>query len=200
VFSIPKEDTMAEPITILGIAGSLRKDSYNKAALRAAQQLCPPGAKLEIYDIAGLPLFNQDEERAPNAKVADFKQKIRAAHAVLISTPEYNYSIPGVLKNAIDCASRPYGDSAWTGKPVALMSASISIFGGVRAQYHLRQSFIFLNMDDVKQPEVAIPGAAQRFDSQGNLTDETSRKLISQLLQALVAKTRASQTTLKQAA
>ena len=191
---------MADPITILGIAGSLRKDSYNKAALRAAQQLCPQGAKLEIYDIAGLPLFNQDEERNPNPKVADFKQRVRAADAILISTPEYNYSIPGVLKNAIDCASRPYGDSAWTGKTVALMSASISIFGGVRAQYHLRQSFVFLNMEDVKQPEVAIPGAAQRFDAQGNLTDETSKKLIGQLLQNLVAKARAAKMPMRHAA
>ena len=191
---------MADQISILGIAGSLRKDSYNKAALRAAQQLCPQGAKLEICDIAGLPLFNQDEERNPNPKVQDFKQRIRAADAILISTPEYNYSIPGVLKNAIDCASRPYGDSAWAGKPVALMSASTSIFGGVRAQYHLRQSFIFLNMDDVKQPEVAIPSAPQRFDAQGNLTDETSRKLIAQLLQNLVAKARATKAPMRQAA
>ena len=191
---------MADPITILGIAGSLRKDSYNKAALRAAQQLCPAGAKLEIYDIAGLPLFNQDEERNPNPKVADFKQRIRAADAILISTPEYNYSIPGVLKNAIDCASRPYGDSAWAGKTVALMSASTSIFGGVRAQYHLRQSFIFLNMDDVKQPEVAIPSAPQRFDAQGNLTDETSKKLVGQLLQNLVAKARAAKMPMRHAA
>ena len=191
---------MADGITILGIAGSLRKDSYNKAALRAAQQLCPQGAKLEICDIAGLPLFNQDEERNPSPRVQDFKQRIRAADAILIATPEYNYSIPGVLKNAIDCASRPYGDSAWAGKPVALMSASTSIFGGVRAQYHLRQSFIFLNMDDVKQPEVAIPSAPQRFDAQGNLTDETSKKLIAQLLQNLVAKARAAKAPMRQAA
>ena len=191
---------MADAITILGIAGSLRKDSYNKAALRAAQQLCPQGAKLEICDIAGLPLFNQDEERNPSPRVQDFKQRIRAADAILIATPEYNYSIPGVLKNAIDCASRPYGDSAWAGKPVALMSASTSLFGGVRAQYHLRQSFIFLNMDDVKQPEVAIPSAPQRFDAQGNLTDETSKKLIAQLLHNLVAKARAAKAPMRQAA
>jgi chromate reductase len=191
---------MADPLTILGIAGSLRKDSYNKAALRAAQQLCPPGAKLEVCDIAGLPLFNQDEERNPHPKVAELKQRIRAADAILIATPEYNYSIPGVLKNAIDCASRPYGDSAWAGKPVALMSASISLFGGVRAQYHLRQCFVFLNMDDVKQPEVAIPTAGQRFDAQGNLTDDTTKKLIAQLLQALVEKARAAKRPMRQAA
>jgi chromate reductase len=108
---------MADQISILAIAGSLRKDSYNKAALRVARELCPEGAKIEIYDIAGLPLFNQDEERNPTPKVTEFKQKIRAADAILISTAEYNYGLPGVLKNAIDVASRPYGDNAWSGKP-----------------------------------------------------------------------------------
>ncbi len=191
---------MADPITILGIAGSLRKDSFNKGALRAAQQLVPQGAKLEICDIAGLPFFSQDEERNPPAKLAEFKQKIRAADAILIATPEYNYSIPGVLKNAIDCASRPYGDNAWAGKPVAIMSASIGAFGGMRAQYHLRQCFVFLNMDCVLQPEVAIPTASQRFDAQGNLMDEASKKLIGQLLQALVAKARAAKQPMRHAA
>jgi chromate reductase len=178
----------ADPITILGIAGSLRKESWNKGALRAAQALCPPGAKIELYDLAGLPLFNQDEEKNANAAVADFKKAIRAADAILIATPEYNYGIPGVLKNAIDVASRPYGDNAWNGKPCAIMSAAMSMGGGVRAQYHLRQSFVFLNMDAVVQPEVAIGNAMQRFDAQGNLTDETSKKLIAQLLQNLAAK------------
>jgi chromate reductase len=192
---------MADPITILGIAGSLRKDSWNKGALRAAQALCPEGAKIELYDIAGLPLFNQDEEKNPNAAVADFKKAIRAADAILISTPEYNYSIPGVLKNAIDVASRPYGDNAWNGKPCAIMSAAASMGGGVRSQYHLRQSFVFLNVDAVLQPEVAIGNGMQRFDGQGNLTDETSKKLIAQLLQNLVAKVRlARQQPMKAAA
>jgi chromate reductase, NAD(P)H dehydrogenase (quinone) len=181
---------MAEQITILGIAGSLRKDSYNKGALRAAQQLCPQGAKLELYDIAGLPLFNQDDEKNPTAKVTEFKQRIRAADAILISTAEYNYGLPGVLKNAIDVASRPYGDNAWNGKPVAIMSAALGVAGGIRAQYQLRQSFVFLNMDAVVQPEVAIAAAHQRFDDKGNLTDETSKKMIAQLLQNLVAKVR----------
>lgn len=181
---------MADQISILGIAGSLRKESYNKSALRAAQQLCPQGARLEIYDLAGLPLFNQDEERNPTPKVTEFKQKIRAADAILIATAEYNYGIPGVLKNAIDCASRPYGDSAWAGKPVAIMSASVGAFGGMRAQYQLRQSFVFLNMEAVLQPEVAIPVASQRFDAQGNLTDEAAKKLIGQLVQNLANKAR----------
>lgn len=191
---------MAEQITILGIAGSLRKDSYNKGAMRAAEQLCPQGAKIEAYDIAGLPLFNQDEERNPTPKVTEFKQKIRAADAILICTPEYNYGVPGVLKNALDVASRPYGDNAWNGKPVAIMSAALSMGGGVRAQYQLRQSFVFLNMDAVVQPEVAIGNATQRFDEKSNLTDETSKKLIGQLLQALADKARVRKVALKQAA
>ena len=180
----------ADLITILGIAGSLRKESWNKGALRAAQALCPDGAKIEVYDLAGLPLFNQDEEKNPTPAVVDFKKAIRAANAILISTPEYNYSIPGVLKNAIDVASRPYGDNAWNGKPCAIMSAAASMGGGVRSQYHLRQSFVFLNVDAVLQPEVAIGNGMQRFDAQGNLNDETSKKLIAQLLQNLVAKVR----------
>ena len=101
-------------------------------------------------------------------------------------TPEYNYSVPGVLKNAIDWASRPYGDSAWTGKPVAIMGASVGTAGTARAQYHLRQMFVFLNMHAVNQPEVMISKAHTRFDESGNLTDETSRKLIRQLLEELV--------------
>src|SRR6195256_5741501 len=160
---------MTDQVTILGIAGSLRKTSYNRGALRAAQKLCPEGARLEIYDIGGLPHYNQDEERNPTPKVTDFKQRIRAADAILIATAEYNYGMPGVLKNAIDCASRPYGDSAWNGKPVAIMSAAMGTAGGLRAQYQLRQCFVFLNMDAVVQPEVAIAAAHQRFDDKGNL-------------------------------
>jgi len=191
---------MADQISILGIAGSLRRESYNKAALRAAQQLCPDGAKIEIYDIAGLPLFNQDEEKNPTPKVTDFKQRIRAADAILISTAEYNYGLPGVLKNAIDCASRPYGDSAWNGKPIAIMSAAVGIAGGIRAQYQLRQCFVFLNLEAVVQPEVAIGNAPQRFDERGNLTDETSKKMIAQLLQNLIYKVRLMRQPVKAAA
>jgi chromate reductase len=181
---------MAESISILGIAGSLRKASYNKSALRAAQGLCPQGATLETFGLEGIPVFNQDEERNPPKQVVDLKARIRAADAILLVTPEYNYSIPGVLKNAIDWASRPYGDSAWNGKPVAIMGASAGLFGTARAQYHLRQCFVFLNMDAVIQPEVTIGNASQAFDEQGNLVDETSKKLISQLLQNLAQKAR----------
>lgn len=177
---------MNDPLVILGIAGSLRESSYNRAALRAAQTLAPQGAQVDIFEIGDLPGFNQDHEKEPPPKVAELKDRIRQADAILIVTPEYNYSIPGVLKNAIDWASRPYGDSAWEGKPVAIMGASIGSVGTARAQYHLRQMFVFLNMYPVNQPEVMISKAHERFDKEGNLTDETSKKLIGQLLTELV--------------
>lgn len=177
---------MAKDFTILGIAGSLRKGSFNRVALRAAQQLLPAGTSMEIFDLEGIPPFNQDEEQNPPAKVAELKAKIRAVNAVLLVTPEYNYSVSGVLKNAIDWASRPYGDSAWNGKPAAIMGASVGALGTARAQYHLRQMFVFLNMPAVLQPEVMISNASQRFDAQGNLTDEQTKGLIRQLLTNLV--------------
>lgn len=118
------------------------------------------------------------------------KARVRESDAILIATPEYNYSIPGVLKNAIDWASRPYGDNAWDGKPVAIMGASIGVTGTARAQYHLRQVFVYLNMHPVNRPEVMISSAAQRFDDHGHLVDGTSRKLVGQLLEELVAWTR----------
>jgi chromate reductase, NAD(P)H dehydrogenase (quinone) len=176
---------MNSPLTILGICGSLRKGSFNRWALQAAQQLVPSGAKIDIFDLHGMPLFNQDEEQNPPAIVAEFKKRIRDAGAILFATPEYNYGVPGVLKNAIDCASRPYGDNAWNGKPAAMISASVGVLGGARAQYQLRQSFIFLNMHPVNGPEVMIAQAHQKFDANGNLTDETAKKLISQMLQNL---------------
>ena len=178
---------MAHQIKILGIAGSVRKASLNKAALREAQRLVPEGASLDIFEIDGLPGFNQEEEKNPPAKVIDMKARIRAADAILLVTPEYNYSIPGVLKNAIDWASRPYGDSAWTGKPVAIMGVSAGVIGTARAQYHLRQVFVFLDMDAVNQPEVMI-NAPKSFDDQGNLTDQKTRELITRLLGNLVKK------------
>ena len=176
---------MSQPIRILGIAGSLRRASYNRAALRAAMQLVPQDTALDICEVDGISGFNQDEEQNPPPKVIELKRRIREADAILIVTPEYNYSIPGVLKNAIDWASRPYGDSAWNGKPVAVMGASIGTIGTARAQYHLRQVFVFLNMFPINQPEVMISNAGERFDAEGNLTDETTKKLIRQLLQSL---------------
>jgi chromate reductase len=181
---------MSNSLTILGIAGSLRKNSYNRAALRAAQELAPEGTKLEIFDLQGIPMFNQDEEQNPPDKVKQLKAKVRAADAILFVTPEYNYSIPGVLKNAIDWASRPYGDNVWQGKPVAVMGASIGPLGTSRAQYHLRQVFVFLDMLPLNKPEVMIGNASQRFDEAGNLVDQETRKHIQGLLESLVSWTR----------
>jgi len=175
-----------DPFVILGIAGSLRKASFNRSLLRAATELAPEGVRLETFELDGIPAFNEDEERNPHPRVAELKQRVRAADAILFVTPEYNYSIPGVLKNAIDCASRPYGDSAWAGKPVAVMGASVGSLGTARAQYHLRQTFVFLNMHAVNQPEVMVSNASQRFDQEGKLTDETTKKLVQQLLAELV--------------
>src|SRR5688500_10166554 len=191
---------MAKQVRILGIAGSLRRESYNRAALRAATALVPEGASMETFELDGIPGFNQDEEKNPPAKVTELKKRIREADAILFVTPEYNYGLPGVLKNAIDWASRPYGDSAWNGKPAAIISAAMSMGGGVRAQYQLRQSFVFLNVEAVVQPEVAIGNATERFDEQGNLKDETSKKLIGQLLQNLVQKVKLLKPVMKAAA
>lgn len=181
---------MSTTVRILGIAGSLRQASFNRAALRAAQERLPAGAALEIFDLGGIPPFSEDAEQTLPARVGELKAAIRAADAILIATPEYNFSVPGVLKNAIDWASRPYGDNAWDGKPVAVMGASVGAVGTARAQYHLRQMFVFLNMYPVNKPEVMISTASQRFDAQGRLVDEKTGKLIGQLLEALVAWTR----------
>ena len=181
---------MTQPLTILGIAGSLRRQSYNRAALRAAGQLLPDGVRLDVFDLEGIPPYSQDQEASPPPIVADFKKRILAADAVLFVTPEYNYSVPGVLKNAIDWASRPYGDSAWNGKPAAIMGATPGTLGTARAQYHLRQICVFLNVYPLNQPEVMIASAATRFDANGNLTDEKTRELLRKLLASLVTWTR----------
>lgn len=181
---------MDKKLKILGFAGSLRKDSYNKSLLRAALELVPKDAELETFDLEGIPPFNQDQENQPPEKVKEFKAKIRAADAILIVTPEYNYSIPGVLKNAIDCASRPYGDNAFEHKPVAIMGASIGAMGTARAQYHLRQCFVFLTCFALNQPEVMVPFANDKIDKNGKLTDQKTRDKIRELLESLVAWTR----------
>jgi chromate reductase, NAD(P)H dehydrogenase (quinone) len=177
-------------LKILGFAGSLRAGSYNKALLRAAIELLPKGVSLEIFEIEGIPPFNQDIEKDMPTKIREFKSKIREADAILIATPEYNYSVPGVLKNAIDWASRPYGDNAFEGKPAAIMSASVGMLGGARAQYHLRQIFVFLNMYPINGPEVILSFSQDKFDANGKLTDENTKKFLRHLLQNLADWTR----------
>ncbi len=177
-------------IRIFGFAGSLRSGSYNKALLRAALELVPDDAELETFDLEGIVPFNQDHDKDPPAKVREFKAGIRAADAILIATPEYNYSIPGVLKNAIDWASRPYLENAFDGKPLGLMSASPGMIGGARAQYDLRRSCVFLNMYPLNRPEVIVPYCEDKIDQSGRVTDGHTREKIRQLLQALVTWTR----------
>ena len=181
---------MNKPITILGFAGSLRKDSYNKSILRAARELAPEDAEIEIFDLEGIPPFNQDLETKMPEKVKEFKARIEAADAILIATPEYNYSIPGVIKNAIDWASRPYGDNSFQDKPVAVMSASIGMLGGARAQYHLRQTFVFLDMHPINAPEAIVNFADEKIDENGRIIDGETRERIGQLLENLVAWTK----------
>jgi chromate reductase len=181
---------MEKKVHILGFAGSLRRQSYNRAILAVASEMVPDDATFEIFDLEGIPPFNQDLELEPPEKVRDFKARIRAADGILIATPEYNYSIPGVLKNAIDWASRPKEDNAFDGKPVGLMGASVGMLGTARAQYDLRRSFVFLNMLPLNQPEVMVPFAQDKVDGNGRVTDEKTRKKIRELLESLVAWTR----------
>lgn len=179
------------PIHVLGFAGSLRAGSYNRAALRAAGDVLPPGMTLETFDLAPIPLYNGDvEAKGVPEPVANFQKRIAAADAILIATPEYNYSVPGVLKNAIDWASRSKEKSTLSGKPVAILGASMGRLGTARAQYHLRQTCVFLNLFPLNKPEVMISTAHEKFDAEGRLTDEDSRRLIAQLLEALAQWTR----------
>ena len=179
-----------ETVKILGIAGSIRKASLNRAALRAAAELLPEGAELTTFEIDEIPPFSQDSEANPPAAVTAFKAAIRDADAILFVSPEYNYSIPGVLKNAIDWASRPYGDSAWDGKPAAIMGVSGGALGTARMQYDLRKVMVFLNMFPLNRPEVMIGNSGKRFDAEGNLTDDATREIMAKQLAALVEWTR----------
>jgi chromate reductase len=179
-----------DEVHILGLCGSLRRGSYNRAILRAAQEELPRDASLEIFGLEGIPSYNQDLDDNMPGKVREFKLKVRAADAILIASPEYNYSISGVLKNAIDWASRPHGDNSWDGKPVAVMSASIGMLGGSRMQYHLRQVFVYINMFPVNKPEVIVPFAQDKIDQNGRVTDDKTRRKIRELLESLISWTR----------
>ncbi len=180
---------MKYPIRVLGIAGSLRKASYNAGLLRLALDTLPEGMTLEVFDLSNIPLFNQDLVAEPPEPVAVFKSRIAAADALLIATPEYNHSIPGVLKNALDWASRPLKETPLDDKPVALMGAG-GINGTAYAQSHLREVAIFTNMHVLARPVVQIQRAWEKFDQNGNPTDESIRPLIQSLLEALDAWTR----------
>src|SRR6516165_3742651 len=175
----------ANGITVLGICGSLRAGSYNKAALRTAIELKPPGMTIETADIGSIPLYNEDvRAQGFPPPVETLRRQIAAADALLFATPEYNYSMPGVLKNAIDWASRP-PDQPFAGKPVAIMGASAGMGGTMRAQYDLRKCCVFLDMLPLNKPEVFISQAHTKFDASGRLTDDAARGFIRDMLVAL---------------
>ena len=179
-----------KPIQVLGIAGSLRQASYNRAALRVATELAPDEMQIETFDLAPIPIYNDDVRlQAYPPPVAEFRERIAAADALLIVTPEYNFSIPGVLKNAIDWASRP-PDQPFNGKPVAIMGCTPGLWGTARSQMHLRQVCVFLNLLPLNAPQVLISQAHQKFDEQGRLTDEQTGRFIRELLDALLKWTR----------
>jgi len=169
------------------LVGSLRKESFNRKMANALLGMAPPSLALEIVEIRDLPLYNQDDDANPPAASAAFKIRIQQANAALFVTPEYNRSVPGVLKNAIDVASRPYGKSAWNGKPAAVISVSPGAIGAFGANHHLRQSLVFLNMPALQQPEAYIGGAAGLFDDQGKLVNDSTRDFLKKFLDAFVA-------------
>jgi chromate reductase len=178
----------APSVNVLGFAGSLRKGSFNRMLLRSAVELAPPGMTIDTVELDMIPLYNGDVEAQGDPEpVAEWKDLIRRSDAILVVTPEYNFGIPGVLKNAIDWASRPPGKSVLNGKPAAIMGASPGAFGTVRAQLQLRQAFVFTQTPAVLAPEVLVAKAHEKFDPEGRLTDEPTRKFVRQLLEALAA-------------
>lgn len=175
---------MDQKIKILGVAGSLREGSYNKKLLNAATKLAPFDAEINIFDIKNIPLYNEDIEKPLPKEVLELKRQIISSDAILFVTPEYNYSIPGVLKNVIDWGSRPYGDDSWNNKPVAITGASPGGFGTIRAQMQLRQTFIFTNMHPINK-ELFVSHATDKFDGNGELIDEDIKAKLSDLIKSL---------------
>ena len=169
------------------IVGSLRKDSINRKLALALQKIAPDSLKLELVEIGALPLYNADDDASPSAASAAFKAKVASADAVLFVTPEYNRSVPGVLKNAIDIASRPYGKSAWDGKPGAVITVSPGAIGGFGANHHLRQSMVFLNMPVLQQPEAYVGGAGDMFDESGGLKKPETQEFLGKFMTAFAA-------------
>lgn len=178
---------MSEIYDVVLIVGSLRKDSINRKVANALVELAPAALKLSIIEIGHLPIYNQDGDENPPAVWTQFRERIRSADAVLFVTPEHNRSVPAALKNALDIGSRPYGQSAWNGKPGAVVSASPSGIGGFGANHHLRQSLVFLNLPAMAQPEVYLGGADKLFDAQGKLANDGTRKFLQDFMHAFGA-------------
>src|SRR3954468_15731435 len=183
---------MAETRNVATLVGSLRHGSLNRMAARAIAALAPSGLAFDELEIGDLPLYNEDLEKAPPAQWTRFRERMRAAEAVLFVTPEYNRSVPGLLKNAIDVGSRPYGKSVWGGKPAAVISVSPGALAAFGANHHLRQSFVFLDMPVLQQPEAYIGNAAKLFDEQGRMTSDDTREFVRKFVAAFgqgIAKT-----------
>jgi chromate reductase len=178
---------MATTRDVAVLIGSLRKESFNRKMARALAEVAPATLKLEIAEIGQLPLYNQDLDTAAPAQWTEFRERVRRADAVLFVTPEYNRSVPGVLKNAIDVGSRPYGKSAWDKKPAAVISVSPGAIGGFGANHHLRQSLVFLNMPAMQMPEAYVGGADKLFDAEGRLSNDSTRGFLSKFMQAFAA-------------
>ena len=174
---------MSTPRDVAILVGSLRKESLNRKMARALIALAPPSLRLDIVEIGQLPIYQPDSESDPPLEILAFRQRIQAADAVLFVTPEYNRSVPGVLKNALDIASRPSGKSAWNGKPGAVVSVSPGALGAFGANHHLRQSLVYLNVPTMQQPEAYVGGAAKLFDDKGDLVEAT-REFMSKFLHA----------------
>jgi chromate reductase len=175
---------MPAKIDVVSVIGSLRRDSYTRRFVQALMPLAPDSLRIDIEEIGGLPHFNEDLESAPPSEWRKFRERIQRADAVLFATPEYNRSVPGVLKNAIDVGSRPYGQSVWAGKPAAVASVSISALGAFGANHHLRQSLVFLDMPTLQQPEVYIGNVTQLMDASGQITSASVRDFCSSFLLA----------------
>jgi chromate reductase, NAD(P)H dehydrogenase (quinone) len=173
-----EESTMAKKIAVF--IGSLRKESYNRKITKVLLTLAPQTLKLEIIEIGDLPLYNQDydDDGVPPAAWTAFRERVKSFDGFLFVTPEYNRSIPGVLKNAIDVGSRPYGKSVWGGKPAAVISVSPGAIGGFGANHHLRQTLVFLDVPAMQQPEAYIGNAATLFNAQGGLINEQTRQFL----------------------
>ncbi len=178
---------MSTPRDIVVLVGSLRKESLNRKMANALITLAPATLKLEIVEIGALSLYNDDLEHDTPREWIALRERVRRADGVLFVTPEYNRSVPGVLKNAIDIASRPYGHSAWDGKPGGVLSVSPGAIGGFGANHHLRQSLVFLNVPTLQQPETYIGGAATLFDDAGWLANDATRAFLDKFLQAYAA-------------
>jgi len=178
---------MTQPVDVALLVGSLRKESFSRKLANALVRIAPETLKCEIVEIGDLPLYNQDDDANPPAASAAFKARVKKAQAVLFVTPEYNRGVPGVLKNAIDIASRPYGQSAWDGKPGAVVSQSPGVIGGFGANHALRQSLVFLNVPCMQQPEAYVGATAKMFDAQGNVVEQGMRDFLHKFMQAFAS-------------